>query len=99
MTEVRVGTFNVENLFARFRFKKNIDPNKAVKDGWNAEDTAFDINSPDAKRITGQAIKATKADILALQEVENLDTLKRFRSQHLGGFRSYEYAIAVDRRH
>lgn len=96
MTEIRVGTFNVENLFARFKFKANIDPLEAVKDGWNAEATAFDINGADAKRITGQAIKATGADILALQEVENLDTLKRFRSEYLGGFRSYEYAVAVD---
>jgi endonuclease/exonuclease/phosphatase family metal-dependent hydrolase len=96
MAKVRVATFNVENLFARFKFKKGIEPEKAVKDGWNAEETAFDISSPDAKRITGQAIKATEADVIALQEVENLDTLKRFRSHYLGGQKSYPYALAID---
>jgi endonuclease/exonuclease/phosphatase family metal-dependent hydrolase len=96
MAEVRVATFNVENLFARFRFKSNIDPDQAVRDGWNAEETAFDIASPDAKRITGAAIKATEADIIALQEVENLDTLKRFRSEYLGGSSAYRYALAID---
>lgn len=95
MTQVRVATFNVENLFARFRFKAGIDPEAAVEDGWNAEETAFDIHSPEAKRITGAAIKATGADVIALQEVENLDTLKRFRSQHLVSG-SYPHALAID---
>ena len=55
-----------------------------------------DIASPDAKRITAAAIKATEADIIALQEVENLDTLKRFRSRHLEGSGAYPYALAID---
>jgi endonuclease/exonuclease/phosphatase family metal-dependent hydrolase len=96
MTVVRLATFNVENLFARFRFNSNIDAEKAVRDGWNAEETAFDIFSPESKRITAGAIKATEADVLALQEVENLDTLKRFRSQYLGGSGAYPYALAID---
>jgi endonuclease/exonuclease/phosphatase family metal-dependent hydrolase len=96
MTHVRVATFNVENLFARFRFNSNVDAKKAVRDGWNAEETAFDIFSPESKRITGGAIKATQADVLALQEVENLDTLKRFRSQYLGGSGAYPHALAID---
>ena len=98
MASVRVATFNVENLFARFKFNKDIDPDKAVKDGWNAEQTAFDIMSPDDKRITGAAIKAAKADIFCLQEVENLETLKRFRSRYLGGGgkNGYPYALAID---
>ena len=83
MTNVRVGTFNVENLFARFRFKAGIKPENAIKDGWTAEESAFDIARPEAKRITAAAIKATKADILCLQEVENRDALRRFRNQIL----------------
>ena len=96
MAQVRIATFNVENLFARFRFNSNVDAEKAVRDGWNAEETAFDIFSPEAKKITGGAIKATEADVLALQEVENLDTLKRFRSQYLGGSSAYPHALAID---
>lgn len=34
--------------------------------------------------------------MLALQEVENLDTLKRFRSQFLGGPSAWRYAAAID---
>jgi endonuclease/exonuclease/phosphatase family metal-dependent hydrolase len=98
MPEVRVATFNVENLFARFKFDKGIDPEQAVEDGWNAEETAFDIMRPDEKRISGGAIKAAEADIVCLQEVENLDTLKRFRSDYLGGGgkTGYPYALAID---
>ena len=96
MTDVRVATFNCENLFARFRFKSNIDPETAVRDGWNAQETAFDILDEDAKRITGQAIKATKADVIALQEVENLETLKRFRARFLGTGAGYLHAVAID---
>lgn len=34
--------------------------------------------------------------MIALQEVENLDTLKRFRSEYLGGSRGYPFALAID---
>ena len=41
-------------------------------------------------------MKATRADVVALQEVENLDTLRRFRSLFLGGSRAYPHALAID---
>lgn len=96
MATIRIGTFNVENLFARYRFNKNIDPQKAVIDGWRADQRHFDIYDDTSKKLTAQAILATKADVLALQEVENLDTLKRFRDLYLGGRKAYPYAIAID---
>jgi predicted extracellular nuclease len=96
MPTVRLATFNVENLFARFKFNKGIKPDDAVKGGWTAEQTSFDVASPEAKKITGEAILETDAEILCLQEVENLDALKRFRSEYLGGSPKYPFALAID---
>src|SRR5574337_459844 len=96
MATIRIGSFNVENLFARYKFNKNVDPQKAVIDGWRAVQRHFDIYDEVNKKITAQAILATQADVLALQEVENLDTLKRFRDLYLGGRKAYPHAVAID---
>jgi hypothetical protein len=96
MPTVRVATFNVENLFARFKFEAGVDPENAVRDGWDVNKTVFRIQDEDGKRLTGLTIKEANADVLALQEVENLDTLKRFRSKYLGGAREYPYAVSID---
>lgn len=96
MKKVRIATFNVENLFARYKFKSKIDTAKAVVDGWNADGRKFTIHDDDSKRITASAIKAIKADVIALQEVENLDTLKRFRNRYLGGSKAYPHVISID---
>lgn len=82
-TKVRVGTFNCENLFARFRFRSNVKVANATKDGFTINDLAFDFLKPDEKTLTGQAIRALDADVIALQEVENFDVLKRFRNEYL----------------
>ncbi len=97
MAGIKIGTFNCENLFARFKFNKDVDPETAVQDGWDANRTHFNILNDVEKHITALAIKETKADVLALQEVENLDTLKRFRNKFLGGSRAYPHVFAVDR--
>lgn len=96
MPTVRIGTFNLENLLARYQFNKNIDPRKAVVDGWRADQRHFDIYDETSKKITAQTIRAADAHILALQEVENLDTLKRFRDLYLGGRKAYPYVVAID---
>jgi len=97
MPDVRIATFNVENLFARYRFKdRSIDVEQAVRDGWDPLEVAFDLMSPAAKAITGKAIRATRADVIALQEVETLATLRRFRSEFLGGSRAFPHAFLVE---
>ncbi|MEX1253773.1 MAG: endonuclease/exonuclease/phosphatase family protein [Dehalococcoidia bacterium] len=96
MATIRIATFNAENLFARYKFNSNVDPAAAVRDGWNADARHFDISDEPSKTITARAIKELKADVIALQEIENLDTLKRFRSGFLGGFKAYPHAVAID---
>ncbi|MGQ0606124.1 MAG: endonuclease/exonuclease/phosphatase family protein [Candidatus Nitrosotenuis sp.] len=94
--DVRIATFNCENLFARFKFKSNIDPSKAIKDGWMVDKTKFDIFNQTEKKLTAKTILETKAQIIALQEVENLDTLRKFRSDYLGGRKRFPYCLVID---
>jgi predicted extracellular nuclease len=89
---LRIGTFNVENLFARYRFRENFSP---TLDGFTINDLAFDIYDETAKQITAKAIKEVDADILALQEVESLSVLDRFNSKYLGGMK-YQHRMVID---
>lgn len=96
MTRVRLTTLNVENLFRRFLFRRNTNPNSAIVNGWKINDTTFDVYDDDAKEITGALINDINADILCLQEVEGVDSIKRFRSLYLGGRTSYRYVSGID---
>src|SRR5262245_15752959 len=95
MATIRLGTFNCENLFARFKFNSNVDPEKATKNGFDINMLHFELLAETEKELTGKAIAALKADVIALQEVENLDVLKRFRSDHLKKL-DYTFAMLVD---
>lgn len=96
MAKLRVATFNVENLFARWKFDEDIDPVTANERGWIVEEAAFEELGEDSKALTGEAIKAIKADVVAVQEVEGVDTLKKFRSKFLGGLSAYPYVAGID---
>jgi predicted extracellular nuclease len=93
--KIRVGTFNCENLFARFRFKSNVKPGSTTKDRFTINDLAFEFLDDEEKAMTAKVVTALDADVLALQEVEDFDVLKRFRNQRLKGQR-YSYGILVD---
>lgn len=90
---VRVATFNAENLFARYRFRSNFSP--SADDGFSINNLAFSIHDEDSKKITAKAIKETNADVVCLQEVENVGVLDRFNSRYLGGF-GYKHRLVVD---
>lgn len=92
---LRLATFNCENLFARFKFNRNIDPKKALENGWVANETHFDILKEEEKKFTAAAIKATDADVVALQEVENLPALREFRNRFLKK-QGYDHMIVID---
>lgn len=93
---LRVATFNVENLFARIRFDRDVPVEAAVRDGWSADQTRFSVLDADSKVITAQVLLALDADVIALQEVEGLDTLKRFRDRWLGGRTAYPHVAVLD---
>jgi endonuclease/exonuclease/phosphatase family metal-dependent hydrolase len=95
MARLRLATFNCENLFARFKFNRNIDPQKAITDGWLANETKFTIYNEEEKELTAAAIRKAGADVIALQEVESLLSLKKFRNQYLRNM-DYKYVFVVD---
>ena len=93
--KIRIATFNCENLFARFRFN-DFEPGETTPDRFTINDVTFDIHDPVKRRITGKAIKELDADVVVLQEVENLDVLQRFRTKFLGGFKAFPHLMLVD---
>lgn len=96
----RIATFNVENLFTRFLFARGADagrPRGGPGDAsFTVEDLRFRLADPESKRLTADVIRALRADVVALQEVENLDTLKTFRDRFLGGRAAWPHALVVD---
>lgn len=93
---IRIATFNCENLFARFRFRSDFSPEDASRNGFEINNVTFSFHDRVKRRLTARAIGAVRADVVCLQEVENLDVLERFRSQFLGGFRAYPHVMLVD---
>ena len=94
--KIRFGIFNAENPFARFKFKGDYTDEEIrdlVIEGWDVDATKMTEFSEDDRRITGQAIRAAKADVLALCEIDSLDTLKRFvASRQL----DYKHRLLID---
>ena len=93
MTTLRIATFNVENLFARYRFKDAIQPTE--DDGFTINDLAFRIYDEESKKITAKSIRAVNADVICLQEVESLPVLDRFNAFYLGGMK-YAHRAVID---
>jgi endonuclease/exonuclease/phosphatase family metal-dependent hydrolase len=90
---IRLATFNAENLFTRYNFKKNNNP--VSKDGFTINDLAFDIYDETDKQITARAIREVNADVIALQEIESLPVLDVFNSKYLGKMQ-YKHRILID---
>jgi endonuclease/exonuclease/phosphatase family metal-dependent hydrolase len=93
MPALRLATFNVENLFARYRFRDSFQPTE--DDGFTINDVAFRIYDEESKKITAKAIRAVNADVICLQEVESLPVLDRFNSYFLGGMQ-YAHRAVID---
>src|SRR5436190_5130681 len=99
--EITVGTFNLNNLFSRFDFQAEIDtaapgPPIESRTSFTFNDPqAFVLRSyegalvkkkpEDAQKDLADRITAMDLDVLAVQEVEDIDTLKTFNQEQLGG--------------
>ena len=96
MKQVTIATFNCENLFIRFKFNDDLSQNKidnAVKNGFIKDKKLFRFVLEKERSLTASAIKDTGADIIGLQEVENMDTLKSFQSQYI---KKYPFQYLID---
>jgi predicted extracellular nuclease len=95
MTPITIATFNCENLFRRFKFNDGINPEEAKAEGFMLDPKKFDVIIDPERAATAAAIKETRADIIALQEVENMDALKLFNSKFLSSS-GYKYKAVID---
>lgn len=92
----RIATFNCENLFARYNFKQKTKIEDISHEGWDINQTRFEVHDHVKRKITGRAVRSLDADVVVFQEVENMEVLKRFRSGYLGGFKAYPHLMVVD---
>jgi endonuclease/exonuclease/phosphatase family metal-dependent hydrolase len=98
MPVLRLATFNVENLLMRCDFRAGkIDGLRQKLTGISEQAHAeavsrvFNVLSEDDRTLTAQALAATRADICALQEVENLVTLTTFHDKYLSRWSAQPY--------
>jgi len=91
---LRLATFNVENLMNRFDFsgfRNQLNQDRAlaiydIKD--EAEYRLLEraravAHTDDTRQLTALAIAATRADIICLQEIDNIEALKAFEYGYL----------------
>lgn len=105
--KIRFGTYNLENLFARYSFLDK-PPEKQPKDytrlikitdvvafapGRNNGLQPKPISEAQRKN-TAAAIKATKVDVLAVCEVENISALRLFNAKYLGNY--FDRCLLID---
>ena len=101
---VRIASFNAENLMARFDFSawRKIVPDSEF-DRSNRPHTRSDFrylekvglitHEDDARQMTALAIADCHADIVCLQEVEDLETLEAFEENYLTPITGLDYPI------
>jgi endonuclease/exonuclease/phosphatase family metal-dependent hydrolase len=67
---------------------------RSIKEGWRIEKTALQIFDEGQRKNTARVILENDPEVICLQEVENLATLKQFNSNYLK--RKYPYAMLID---
>jgi hypothetical protein len=102
---VKVGTFNLNNLFSRYNFQGEI---QAIAAGDDTVEAQYEFTDPTSYRVRtfmGRLVKgkdpqdtvriaSMDLDVLAVQEVEDVGTLKRFVIDNLASL--YEHVVLVE---
>ena len=106
---IKVGTFNLNNLFSRYNFKAAIDQ---IHSGDGALTVRYEFTDQGdfrLRKFMGKLVNAKKEsdtdkiaarildmdlDVLAVQEVENIDILKEFNRDKLGGL--YNHVVLIE---
>jgi endonuclease/exonuclease/phosphatase family metal-dependent hydrolase len=103
-----IATFNVNNLFVRYRFGQRFPGDASGKSEVDDplqgylpiyEQGAFRLFNPLQRDLAAQAVTGDGTrlpDVLCLQEVESLIALRSFNEQHLGS--AYRHALVIDSR-
>ncbi len=100
---VRIGTFNLNNLFSRFNFQAEIgqvpddDPGGITltfnQDEFNVRTfmgrLVREMSPDDTAEIARRIVNVINADVLAVQEVEHIEILKQFNREHLQNLYSH----------
>ncbi|MBL0926073.1 MAG: endonuclease/exonuclease/phosphatase family protein [Phycisphaerales bacterium] len=82
---IRVVSYNVENLF------DHIDSPAYT----GQSDDARSVKPDSEKAAVAEAIRRLDADVIGLQEVESIETLKHFRDTYLKGL-GYDHILSLD---
>lgn len=110
---LKVGTFNLNNLFSRFNFRfdaelpqlkpgqvefKKVQKLVTGLDEQSVEyqGKALKHKDPDARAAIARRIVEMDLDILAAQEVEDIETLKSFVNNELGKSGLYPHLVLVE---
>ncbi len=107
---IAVGTFNLNNLFSRFDFEADLSAGTAAgaieerTTFFFTDPSGFKLRTYAGKLVKGKPtaerkliadrIKRMNLDVLAVQEVEDIDTLRQFASDDLGGL--YPHVVLIE---
>lgn len=101
---IRIATFNLENLYARFDFSGKVTRDRRVVGAYAIEDAqeydivrkAFEtVASDDVRQLSALAIAETDADVVCLQEIDDQAALDLFYESYLRPVLRQRFAMAT----